>query len=240
MATNNNGTVDIAVYVTLDKDNDKNILSFIVQDEYHLKKLAVGAYNLNILDTQLLAKLAQNQCRSSIIVEGEYVVVYNFNIRNNLNVILFNIKPTVLKKGACIFKIIYTDKMTEAVPKNEINLKNNFVEGINNTANVNYNDIEPLRKSTNSQLFLKTFGNRDENDDDDENDEEEGDYDNEIEEKNNRKRVGSRKSSDESNKINTNGLGSDAMEYSDSDYDSSGELSTKRQKLDNDTQSHQI
>nr|AGE61789.1 hypothetical protein [Chrysodeixis chalcites nucleopolyhedrovirus] len=235
MATNNSGTVDIAVYVTLDKENDENILSFIVQDEYHLKKLAVGAYNLNILDTQLLAKLIQNQSRSSTIVGGDYVVVYNFNMSNNLNVILFNIKPTILKKGACIFKIVYTDKMTEAVLKNEINLKNNFVEDINNNitaVDVNGINIEPLRKSTNSQLFLKTFGNKSQNEDDDE---DSNDEDDEIRKNT---RVDSREDRDENNKINGNGIGSDAMEYSDSDDDSSGELSIKRQKLDNDPQSH--
>ncbi|AAZ67445.1 orf75 [Trichoplusia ni single nucleopolyhedrovirus] len=245
MATNNSGTVDIAVYVTLDKENDKNILSFIVQDEYHLKKLAVGAYNLNILDTQLLAKLAQNQCRSSTIVGGDYVVVYNFNVCNNLNVILFNIKPTVLKKGTSIFQIVYTDKMTEAVPKNEINLKNNFVEGINNnivdTAVVNGNDTDlALKKSTNSQLFLKTFGKRSQHEENDDEDDEDDDNDSEIEEKGSNNRVGTHKSSDgnNNNKFNSNGFGSDAMDYSDSDYDSSGELSNKRQKLDNNLESH--
>lgn len=101
MATNSSGTVDIAVYVT----QDKNILSFIVQDEYHLKKLAVGAYSINVLDTQLL-----NDINTSQIITmscGDYVIVYNYYEQyKKFNIILFNIKPTVLKKGSCIFKLI--------------------------------------------------------------------------------------------------------------------------------------
>ncbi|ACO53523.1 TLP-20 [Euproctis pseudoconspersa nucleopolyhedrovirus] len=113
MATNNSGTVDISVYTILDKDIndcDKKVLSFIVQDEYHLKKLAIGAYTLNILDTQLLSDLMERDCVT--VSCGDFVVCHNFTELANcgLNVILFNIKPTILKKGVCIFKIIYQDK----------------------------------------------------------------------------------------------------------------------------------
>ncbi|ADB84414.1 Tlp-20 [Apocheima cinerarium nucleopolyhedrovirus] len=118
MATNNNGTVNIAVYTTLDKEKNKNILSFIVQDEYHLKKLPVGAYSLNILDTQLLNNLSEYVC--STISCGDYVVCHNFTEQyNKLSVILFNTKPTILKKNHCIFKIVYSaeqqlnNKMTQ-------------------------------------------------------------------------------------------------------------------------------
>ncbi|QYC92694.1 TELOKIN-like protein-20 [Trabala vishnou gigantina nucleopolyhedrovirus] len=110
MATNNSGTVNIAVYAIIDKQSDKNILSFIVQDEYHLKKLAVGAYSLNILDTRLLDDLHEKNCVT--ISCGDYVICHNFNENScgaiaGLNVILFNTKPTILKKGNCIFKIVY-------------------------------------------------------------------------------------------------------------------------------------
>ncbi|ABY65800.1 tlp-20 [Orgyia leucostigma nucleopolyhedrovirus] len=109
MAASNSGTVDIAVYTTLDKEDNKNILSFIVQDEYHLKKLAVGAYSLNILDTQLLNDLSERNC--STISCGNFVICHNFTEQKNnaLNAILFNTKPTILKKGVCIFKIVYVD-----------------------------------------------------------------------------------------------------------------------------------
>nr|WRQ96338.1 tlp [Mamestra configurata nucleopolyhedrovirus A]WRQ96507.1 tlp [Mamestra configurata nucleopolyhedrovirus A] len=121
MATNNSNTVDISVHVTLDKEANKNILSFIVREEYHLKKLAVGAYSLNILDTQLLNDLAQRA--GTTVACGDYVICSNFTENSNkINVILFNIKPTVLKKGGCIFKIIYDDK-----PITNVNNNNNFV-----------------------------------------------------------------------------------------------------------------
>nr|AAO43569.1 Orf2 [Spodoptera litura nucleopolyhedrovirus] len=122
MATSNSGTIDISVHVTLDKEAKKNVLSFIVREEYHLKKLAVGAYSINILDTQLLNNLSLYQCKT--IACGDYVIVYNFvENSNRINVILFNIKPTILKKGNCIFKIVHddttaptaaTDKMLDA------------------------------------------------------------------------------------------------------------------------------
>ncbi|ABM45790.1 telokinin-like peptide [Spodoptera frugiperda multiple nucleopolyhedrovirus] len=116
MATSNSGTIDISVHVTLDKESSKrNVLSFIVREEYHLKKLAVGAYNINILDTQLLNNLSQYKCNT--VACGDYVIVYNFteNTSNRINVILFNIKPTILKKGNCIFKIVYEDDATAIV-----------------------------------------------------------------------------------------------------------------------------
>ncbi|AAM09210.1 unknown [Mamestra configurata nucleopolyhedrovirus A] len=123
MATNNSNTVDISVHVTLDKEANKNILSFIVREEYHLKKLAVGAYSLNILDTQLLNDLAQRA--GTTVACGDYVICSNFTENSNkINVILFNIKPTVLKKGGCIFKIIYDDKPITNVNNNN---NNNFV-----------------------------------------------------------------------------------------------------------------
>ncbi|AYN45031.1 se71 [Alphabaculovirus alterspexiguae] len=115
MATNNSGTIDISVHVTLDKEANKNVLSFIVREEYHLKKLAVGAYNINILDTQLLNNLSSKKTCTTVAC-GDYVIVYNFveNITNKINVILFNIKPTILKKGNCIFKIVYVEDIAAA------------------------------------------------------------------------------------------------------------------------------
>lgn len=107
MTASNSGTVNISVYVTLDQQDNDNILSFIVQDEYHLKKLAIGAYSLNILDTQLLNNLWRQHCVT--ISCGDYVICHNFTERRNLNVILFNTRPTILKKGNCIFKIVYSN-----------------------------------------------------------------------------------------------------------------------------------
>lgn len=104
MATNSSATVDIAVYVSLDKRDAKNILSFIVQDECHLKKLAIGAYSLNILDTQLLKSLGEYECTT--VTCGEYLVSYNINEAGGINAILFNKSPAKLKKGACVFKIV--------------------------------------------------------------------------------------------------------------------------------------
>ncbi|AXS67731.1 tlp-20 [Cryptophlebia peltastica nucleopolyhedrovirus] len=120
MAHNNNGTMDIACYVSLDKTDHENILSFIVQDEYHLKKLPVGAYHLKILDTQLLAPLTENLVNYQTVTCGDYVVSHNFNEENNLNTILFNIKPLVLKKNCCIFKIKYmNNKIVENLVKDD-------------------------------------------------------------------------------------------------------------------------
>jgi hypothetical protein len=149
MATNNSNTVDISVHVTLDKEENKNILSFIVREEYHLKKLAVGAYSLNILDTQLLNDLAQRTC--TIIACGDFVITYNFTQNSNkINVILFNIKPTVLKKGGCIFKIVYNEKPVVIVNPSVI---------INTTSDKMLDETaEDLdSQHANSQLFQSAF-----------------------------------------------------------------------------------
>jgi hypothetical protein len=158
MATNNN--VDIAVYVISDQKDNKNILSFIVQDEYHLKKLTVGAYNLNILETQLLSNLSSVHC--NVIACGDYVVVFNVTDSNRLNAILFNAKPTILKKGSCLFKIEHrigcgdtadsnVKQISNKMPTSE--LHNNF--SAPNISSVSPNDVT----KTNSDLFLATFGN---------------------------------------------------------------------------------
>lgn len=71
----------------------------------------MGAYSVNILDTQLLNNLSSHKITCTTVACGDYVVVYNFveNNTNKINVILFNIKPTVLKKGNCIFKLVYVE-----------------------------------------------------------------------------------------------------------------------------------
>jgi Nucleopolyhedrovirus telokin-like protein-20 (TLP20) len=148
MATNNSGTIDISVYVTMDQTENENVLSFIVRDEYHLKKLAVGAYNLNILDTQLLRDINEHDIR--LIACGDYVITYNFTEqKGKLNVILFNIKPLILKKENCIFKLIYP-----------LSIETN------------------ARKSSNSQLFKSTFITKDESTDSDSNVEDDDDNNN--------------------------------------------------------------
>ncbi|ACI47451.1 unknown [Spodoptera litura nucleopolyhedrovirus II] len=148
MATNNSGTVDISVHVTLDKEAKRNVLSFIVREEYHLKKLAVGAYNINILDTQLLNSLAQHKCNT--VACGDYVVVYNFvENSNRINVILFNIKPTILKKGNCIFKIVYEDV---AAATTGFITTDKMLD-------------EPVEQHANSQLFKSAFASNNSDDD---------------------------------------------------------------------------
>ncbi|AGR56826.1 tlp [Hemileuca sp. nucleopolyhedrovirus] len=137
MATSNSGTVNIAVYVTLERKVDRNILSFIVQDEYHLKKLAVGAYSLNILHTQLLNNLIEYDCK--VISCGDFVICHNYSEHNNgLNVILFNTKPTILKKESCIFKIIYpttrlSSTTTTTTTTNGHGNNNKMMQGHRNT-----------------------------------------------------------------------------------------------------------
>nr|AMO27759.1 TLP-20 [Lymantria dispar multiple nucleopolyhedrovirus]QDE14945.1 ac82 [Lymantria dispar multiple nucleopolyhedrovirus] len=116
MAANSSDTVNIAAYVTLDKEEFRHTLSFIVQDEYHLKKLTVGAYNINVLDTRLLDGLLEKRCYT--IVCGNYNVIYNFTQEKTLRVILFNASPIVLKKHSCIFKIVVpSNKMREPSPQ---------------------------------------------------------------------------------------------------------------------------
>ncbi|ADD73795.1 telokin-like protein [Lymantria xylina nucleopolyhedrovirus] len=112
MAANSSDTVNIAAYVTLDKEEFRHTLSFIVQDEYHLKKLTVGAYNINVLDTQLLDGLLKKRCYT--IVCGNYNVIYNFTEEKKLRVMLFNASPIVLKKHSCIFKIVVPSNKTRA------------------------------------------------------------------------------------------------------------------------------
>ncbi|AGE89928.1 telokin-like protein-20 [Spodoptera littoralis nucleopolyhedrovirus] len=110
MTTNNNGTVDIAVDVSLSDDNDKKVLSFIVQDECHLKKLAIGAYAINVIDSnKILNKLLNDGSHrlDKIVACGEFLIACNENESNSINAILFNKNCVTLKKGVCIFKIHY-------------------------------------------------------------------------------------------------------------------------------------
>lgn len=219
MATNSSGTVDISVYVTLDKEDDRNILSFIVQDEYHLKKLAVGAYNLNILDTQIIAQF-HDWKQHSVVAHGDYVILSNFNVYKNLNVILFNIKPTVLKKGNCIFNIIFynTDKILQKTDSIDTTPEKNTCNTSCNTTDFSIETTKSqLRQTENSKLFNKTFSeNNKESEDDDDDDEEEE----------------SSESSVEDNLIDKNGNSTFYIEKRTTADENDGELASKRQKLD--------
>ncbi|AUA60303.1 TLP-20 [Operophtera brumata nucleopolyhedrovirus] len=105
MAINNTGTMDISVYVTQTIKENTTILSFSVQDEYHLKKLGVGAYPLTILETNLLKQI--NKFKYIIETsENNYNISLNFNSLGGINVLLFNRSPMTLKKDQCLFNII--------------------------------------------------------------------------------------------------------------------------------------
>ncbi|AIU41309.1 tlp-20 [Sucra jujuba nucleopolyhedrovirus] len=176
MTDNSNGIVNIAVYTTLDKGEDgNNILSFIVQDEYHLKKLTIGAYNLNILPTQLLKDLRNHYCVT--VSCGDYVITHNVNENGGLNVIMFNSKPLTLKRGACLFKILYREKSnkmtslhldTNTYEENSINKKLASDNNSNNhTTELVLNDKPSLNaekvaesESSHHQLFVSAFGKR--------------------------------------------------------------------------------
>ena len=122
MTTNNNGTVDIAVDVNLTDENDKKVLSFIVQDECHLKKLAIGAYAINVIDSnKILNKLLNDNDHvlNKIVACGEFLIACNENESNGINAILFNKSCVTLKKGVCIFKIHYK-KATSTVTEGTI------------------------------------------------------------------------------------------------------------------------
>ncbi|AAG53818.1 unknown [Helicoverpa armigera nucleopolyhedrovirus] len=158
MAINSNGTVDIATYVVQDREPEKNIitLSFVVQDEYHLKKLAVGAYCVNILDTRLLSNLHNKQCAT--IACGYFVVTYNQNETGGINAILLNTRPTILKKGSCLFKISYyddNDDKTHLISTN--NKMSNDTEPTLLCDNNLANDTDTNIANESDELFRSTF-----------------------------------------------------------------------------------
>ncbi len=250
MANNSSGTVDISVYVTLDKEDDRNILSFIVQDEYHLKKLAVGAYNLNILDTQIISRFYEST-QHIVVACGDYVVVFNFNQYKNLNVILFNIKPTVLKKSNCIFKIIFfnTDKMNNIDTKpGRISSSPSKISRSSSTKSLSSEQQQsqttesllssPVKRSLteNSLLFKETFTAKPEDSDDNHqsssNEEAEEDETNDISEE-----IGGSRSSTSSNETHQNGNStfyrSTRGNEIEKENENDGELASKRQKLGN-------
>lgn len=105
MAINNTGTMDISVNVTQTIKENMTILSFSVQDEYHLKKLGVGAYPLTIFETNLIKQI--NKFKYIIETsENSYNISLNFNALGGINVLLFNRSPMMLKKDQCLFNII--------------------------------------------------------------------------------------------------------------------------------------
>ncbi|ANF29708.1 tlp20 [Catopsilia pomona nucleopolyhedrovirus] len=110
MANINNTTADIVVRVAFDSDSGKNdtvVLSFMIEDEYHLKKLSVGAYAIKVISSPHLKHLYKNHYYLSTISCGKYTILCNLveNGEYDINAIMFNHAETKLIKNDVLFKI---------------------------------------------------------------------------------------------------------------------------------------
>ncbi|AKN80976.1 TELOKIN-like protein [Lonomia obliqua multiple nucleopolyhedrovirus] len=104
MASSSNTTPDIVVNAVFDEYN-QNLLNFIIQDEYHLKKLGIGGHVVKVNSSDNLKHLYTNAF--CIVTSKNYGILCNLleDSKSDINVILFNCAISKLNKGDVLFRV---------------------------------------------------------------------------------------------------------------------------------------
>ncbi|USC25930.1 tlp [Palpita vitrealis nucleopolyhedrovirus] len=104
MATTSNTTLDIIVNAQINK-KDANVLDFIIEDEYYLKKRGVGAHVIKVSSSPQLKLLYKNAY--STVSCGNYGILCNLvqNGEYDLNAIMFNCAEIKLNKDDVLFQV---------------------------------------------------------------------------------------------------------------------------------------
>jgi hypothetical protein len=154
MASISNTTADIIVNLQLN-ENNKNVLDFIVSDEYHLKKLGIGGHVIRVNDSPLLQGIYKHPY--SIVAFNKYSILCNLkhDTCENVNIVLFNCSIIDLNKNDVLFQIkIHTND-------NDNNNNNNN----NNDNDNNINKIGVNLMCEQNQFVVNVQNNNDDNDD---------------------------------------------------------------------------
>nr|CAA50545.1 unnamed protein product [Autographa californica nucleopolyhedrovirus] len=103
MASMSNITPDIIVNAQINSE-DENVLDFIIEDEYYLKKRALAAHIIKVASSPQLRLLYKNAY--STVSCGNYGVLCNLvqNGEYDLNAIMFNCAEIKLNKGQMLFQ----------------------------------------------------------------------------------------------------------------------------------------
>nr|AFN21184.1 hypothetical protein Bmnpvindiagp070 [Bombyx mori nucleopolyhedrovirus]QWC64837.1 hypothetical protein [Bombyx mori nucleopolyhedrovirus] len=103
MANTSNITPDIIVNAQINSE-DENVLDFIIEDEYYLKKRGVGAHIIKVASSPQLRLLYKNAY--SAVSCGNYSILCNLvqNGEYDLNAIMFNCAEIKLNKGQMLFQ----------------------------------------------------------------------------------------------------------------------------------------
>nr|WRK23051.1 hypothetical protein [Bombyx mori nucleopolyhedrovirus]WRK23189.1 hypothetical protein [Bombyx mori nucleopolyhedrovirus]WRK23465.1 hypothetical protein [Bombyx mori nucleopolyhedrovirus]WRK23603.1 hypothetical protein [Bombyx mori nucleopolyhedrovirus]WRK23741.1 hypothetical protein [Bombyx mori nucleopolyhedrovirus] len=103
MANTSNITPDIIVNAQINSE-DENVLDFIIEDEYYLKKRGVGAHIIKVASSPQLRLLYKNAY--STVSCGNYSILCNLvqNGEYDINAIMFNCAEIKLNKGQMLFQ----------------------------------------------------------------------------------------------------------------------------------------
>ncbi|ABL76017.1 telokin-like protein [Maruca vitrata nucleopolyhedrovirus] len=103
MTSMTNTTPDIIVNAQIN-DDDENVLDFIIEDEYYLKKRGVGAHVIKVASSPQLGLLYKNAY--STVSCGNYGILCNLvqNGEYDLNAIMFNCAEIKLNKNQLLFQ----------------------------------------------------------------------------------------------------------------------------------------
>ncbi|UZE89745.1 TLP-20 [Parapoynx stagnalis nucleopolyhedrovirus] len=152
MANINSTMPDIVVVNAVKNAYDSNIIDFVIENEYYLKKLSVGAHVIKVQSSPILKDLyTTNVCYYPAISYDNYIIEYNLtdNSEYDLKVILLNYGADKLIKGEKLFsiKIFNINKFEDSV---KLNCHNNVADAGTSTAaedeeqHVDENDLEPI------------------------------------------------------------------------------------------------
>lgn len=85
------------------------MLNFVIGDEYHLKKLGIGAHIIKVTTSPFLKRLHNE--KYNVVSCGNYVILFNLTDKKEDDVvaILFNCLETKLCKNNVLFQIQFLD-----------------------------------------------------------------------------------------------------------------------------------
>lgn len=128
MASINNTTPDIVVNAIRDAD-EPDVINFVIENEYYLKKLSVGAHVVKVQSSPILHDLYYNCCSPPMSCDN-YVILYNLtdNSQYDIKVLLFNYAVEKLNKEKILFSIRLLKQ--------------------NNKSNESYNNVDDLPTAT--------------------------------------------------------------------------------------------
>ncbi|AAS82645.1 ORF93 [Agrotis segetum granulovirus] len=153
MATTSVDRDSIIIYPVLEEEQ----IMFKVKEDYNLQKLSIGAYKLQILESEKLDHLKDIH-HHIVVCNKNYLVVHNAVEGDAMSAVLILLDSVVLKKDQNIFMVTFPRPFKFSVPISvEKEQEEEELEGINNSRMVTEIDQEEIVSSTDIDIEMPEF-----------------------------------------------------------------------------------